>query len=513
MENVSANNKRIVKNTIALYARTLATMAIGLYTSRAILNILGINDFGIYNVVGGVVAMFSIISSSLSQSISRYITYELGTGNIKKLKVIFSTSINIQIIISIAIIILTETIGVWFLNNKMNIDAERIYAANWVFQFSIISFIVTLISVPYNASIIAHEKMKAFAYVGILEATMKLLIVMALKISPIDRLITYSFLLFLVSLIIRIVYGQYCKKNFEECKYTFIIDKRLMTSMSKFAGWNFISSTTYILNTQGINIVSNLFFGVSINAARGITIQVESIIKNFVNNFTTAVKPQIIKSYSSNEYEYMVKLVCQGTKFSYFLMLFFALPFIFETETILKLWLHVYPNYAPAFIRLTMIMALIGLLGDLLYTSILAVGKLKKYMIAETVISCTIFIFSYILFHMGYPPTVPYIIFIVVYTILIAVRLIFLNKIIQFPIQAYMKESLFPTFKTTLLSICIPMMLKITLNQSIANSFVIITSCIVTIGISTYFLGLSRNERNVVNNKLFKLPLFNHHSR
>lgn len=502
MEEESSKNKRIVKNTIALYFRTLATMGIGLYTSRIVLNVLGINDYGIYNVVGGVVAMFSIVSASLSQSISRYLTFELGKNNTERLRTIFSTSVNIQIIMSFIILIFAETIGTWFLNNKLNIAPDRLYAANWVLQFSILSFIVTLISVPYNAAIIAHERMKAFAYVGIIEASFKLIIVIALYFSPIDLLITYAFMLFLVSCVIRLIYGRYCKKNFEECNYKFLIDKKLLNSMSKFAGWNFISSTMYILNTQGVNIISNLFFGVGVNAARGVAIQVDSITKTFVNNFTTSVRPQIIKSYSSGDFDYNAKLICKSTKFSYFLMMFFAVPLIFETETILHLWLKTYPDYAPDFIRLTMILTLIGLLSDLLYTNILAIGKLKKYMITETCISSMIFIASYILFYLGCSPIVPYVIFIIVYASLIVVRLLFLNKVQSFSLSLYMKETLYPVLSVSLTSIIIPLIVKILLPTSVINTLLIILSCIVSIFISIYYIGIKAEERNIVLNKI-----------
>lgn len=502
MEEDSSKNKRIAKNTIALYFRTLATMGIGLYTSRIVLNVLGINDYGIYNVVGGVVAMFSIISASLSQSISRYLTFELGKNNTERLRTIFSTSVNIQIIMSFIILIFAETIGTWFLNNKLNIDSDRLYAANWVLQFSILSFIVTLISVPYNAAIIAHERMKAFAYVGIIEALFKLIIVIALYFSPVDLLITYSFMLFLVSCTIRFIYGRYCKKNFEECNYKFLFDRKLLNSMSKFAGWNFISSSMYILNTQGVNIISNLFFGVGINAARGVAIQVDSITKTFVNNFTTAVRPQIIKSYSSGDFDYNAKLICKSTRFSYFLMMFFAVPLIFETETVLHLWLKTYPDYAPVFIRLTMILTLIGLLSDLLYTNIMAIGKLKKYMITETCISSMIFIASYILFYLGFSPIVPYVIFIIIYAILIAVRLLFLNKVQNFSLSFYMKETLYPVLSVSLTSIIIPVILKILLPTSVINSLLIILSCIFSICISIYIIGIKTEERNLILNKI-----------
>ena len=253
------NSKQIAKNTIALYVRTLVTFAVGLITSRVVLKVLGVDDYGINNVVGGVVAMFSIVTSALSQAISRYLTFELGRGNKERLKVIFSTGVNIQLLMSLIIIVLTETLGIWFLNNKMNIEPSRMYAANWVFQFAVLAFVVNLISVPFNAAIIAHEKMKAFAYVSVLEAVLKLATAFMLYISPLDKLITYAFLLFIVSVIIRLVYGSYSKKHFEECRYSFVFDGKLFREMSKFAGWNFISSTAYIFNSQLLFHCSNFF--------------------------------------------------------------------------------------------------------------------------------------------------------------------------------------------------------------------------------------------------------------
>ena len=310
MSETSANNKRIAKNTLLLYVRTLFIMLVTLYTSRVVLNTLGVSDYGIYNVVGGVVAMFSVISVSLSSSISRFITYELGHGDFDKLKRIFSTSINIQVGISLVILVLAEVFGVWFLNTKMNIPAERMTAANWVLQCSLLSFIIGLISVPYNACIIAHERMSAFAYISILEVVLKLAVVYMLLVSPYDKLATYAVLLVVVALIVRLTYGQYCKRHFEESRYRFVHDKSLIKEMTGFAGWSFFGNGAYMLNTQGVDMLINIFFGVTFNAARGVATQVQNAVMQFVNNFTVAVNPQITKSYASGEREYMYKLVC-----------------------------------------------------------------------------------------------------------------------------------------------------------------------------------------------------------
>ena len=501
----SDNNKRIAKNTLALYIRTLITLAVGLFTSRVVLNVLGVDNFGIYNVVGGVVAMFNIVTASLSQSISRYLTFELGKNNKQRLHMIFSTSVNIQILMSIVIVILTEVIGAWFLNNKMNIPSDRLYAANWVLQFSILAFIVNLISVPYNAAIIAHEKMKAFAYVSILEAVMKLLIAYLLYISFVDKLITYAFLLLFVSIIIRLVYGQYCKRYFEECNYSFVFDKKLFIDMSKFAGWNFLASTAYIFNTQGINIISNMFFGVAINAARGVATQVDGITRNFVNSFTTAIRPQIVKSYSSGETEYMNNLVCSGAKYSYFLMLFFALPFMFEAESILKVWLKLVPAHSPNFIRLILIVSLICLLGDTMYTSILAIGKLKKYMIYETCITCLVFPISYFVFFINMPPESAYIIFAIAYIFLILLRLWYLNRVEHFPVSLFFKGAISPVVLTTLLACIVPFAFKyIFYDGSITSCIISICLCVCSFIISVFLVGLNSEEKALIISKIKK---------
>lgn len=501
----SDNNKRIAKNTIALYIRTLITLAVGLFTSRVVLNVLGVDNFGIYNVVGGVVGMFNIVTTSLSQSISRYLTFELGRNNKERLRVIFCTSVNIQILMSLVIVILAEAIGVWFLNNKMNIPLERLYAANWVFQFSILAFIVNLISVPYNAALIAHEKMKAFAYVSILEALMKLIIAYLLYVSFMDKLITYAFLLLMVSVIIRIVYGQYCKRNFEECKYSFIFNKKLFSDMSKFAGWNFLASTAYIFNTQGVNIISNMFFGVAINAARGIATQVDGITRNFVCNFTTAIRPQIVKSYSVGNTKYMNRLVCSGAKYSYFLMLFFALPFMFEAETILQVWLKLVPDHSPTFIRLTMIVSLVWLLGDTMYTSIMAIGKLKKYMIYETCITCLVFPVSYFAFYVKMSPDSAYIIYAFAYMLLLLLRLWYLKRVEHFPIGFFLKAVIYPVVLSSIVACIAPLTYKCFFYDGSIVSFIIsICVCVCSFIISVFFFGLSYEERVLIISKIRK---------
>lgn len=388
----ASDNKRIAKNTLLLYIRTILIMLVSLYTSRVVLNTLGVEDYGIYQAVGGVVAMFSVISGALSNSISRFITFGLGRGDLDNLNRVFCTSINIQILISVIVLLLCEAVGVWFLNYKMNIPVDRLPAANWVLQSSLITFVLGLLSTPFNASIIAHEHMNAFAYISILEAVLKLIIIYALCISPYDKLISYSILLVIVSAIIRFIYGLYCRKHFSECKYRFIYDKPIFREMVGFAGWNFFTNAAYIFNTQGISILINIYFGVALNAARGIATQVDAAVRQFVDNFSMAVNPQITKSYASGDIERMNYLICKGARFSFFLLFLFCLPVIVETNYILSIWLKTVPNYTVAFVRLAFVGSLITCLGTTGYTACMATGKIRNYVIWITLSGSMVFL-------------------------------------------------------------------------------------------------------------------------
>ena len=309
MTNASESNKRIAKNTLLLYFRMLLIIIVGLYTSRVVLNTLGVSDYGIYNVVGGIVAMLAFLNSAMVAASQRFISFELGTGNIERLKKVFCTSVSIHIVLAGIIFLIAETIGLWFVNTHLNISIERMEAANWVYQCSILTLLLTVVSVPYNSCIVAHEHMKAFAYVSIVEAVLKLLIVYLLLLGNFDKLILYSILVVAVALIIRIIYGIYCKQHFEECTYRFVFDKQLFKEMFAFAGWSVIGNLGFSFKDQGSNIILNLFFGTTVNAARGIALQVNGIISNFSNNFTRSLTPQNTTKYSVGDVVSSVKFV------------------------------------------------------------------------------------------------------------------------------------------------------------------------------------------------------------
>ena len=499
----SDNNKRIAKNTLLLYVRMLFTMAVSLFTSRVILNTLGVEDYGINNVVGGIVTMFSVLSGSLSSSISRFITFELGKRNIERLKTIFSTGVNIQLGMSVLIIIIAEAVGIWFLNAKMNIPADRMVAANWVFQCAILTFVLNLLSVPYNAAIIAHEKMSAFAYISVVEVTLKLIIVYMLTISPFDRLKTYAVLLLCVGAVIRFIYGYYCKRHFEECTYHFVFDKPVLKEMTGFAGWNFLGNGAYMLNTQGVNILMNLYFGVAVNAARGIATQVDAALKQFVNNFTTAVNPQITKSYAQGDLDYMHKLVCRSAKFSAFLMMFFAVPIILETNTILTIWLKTVPDYAVIFLQWIIISSFMDtVLANSLVTSMFATGKIKRYQIIVTTVGCLVFPLSWIAFKLGFEPQVGYILYFIIYTILLFVRLYLLKDMVKLPVMMYIREVLYKLAPVILVGFAIPGILILTMDAGWLRLILVCLLSVLVTAASEYFIGLSNKEKDFVAEKI-----------
>lgn len=499
MSQTSENNKRIAKNTLLLYSRMLLLMMVSLYTSRVVLNALGVEDFGIYNVVGGVVAMFCIISSSLSAAISRFITFELGKGDSVELKKTFSASVTIQLILSLIIVVLIEAIGVWFLNVKMTIPADRLMAANWVLQFSIVTFVINLISVPYNATIIAHEQMSAFAYISIFEAVGKLAIAFLIIKSPIDRLVFYAVLMCVVAISVRLIYGCYCKKHFTECIYSFHWDKNLLKRMLGFAGWQFFGSGSYILMTQGVNILLNIFYGPVVNAARGIAVQVEGVVQQFVNNFTTAINPQITKSYAANDNEYMFKLIYSGAKYSFFLVLLMSVPIILETETVLYLWLKKVPDHTASFLRLILAIELLYVLSNTMMTAMLATGKIKKYQIIVGGTGMLVFPLSWIFFKLGFSPEIAFVIQFIIFVIQLIYRLFLLRSMISLPIKDFIYKVIIRAMIVALISFFIPTVFHYLIDfDGISKLILVVVISVFSTVVTIYYLGLTGNERNFV---------------
>ncbi len=510
MTEVSSKSTRIAKNTLFLYIRMLIILSIRLYTSRVVLQVLGISEYGVYTVVGGVVVMFSFLTTALSTAVSRYQTYSLGHDNIKVQQQVFSTCLSIILIISLILIILIELIAPWFLNTKLDIPDGLMNAAQWCLQFSIIAFFFNLFSIPYNASIIAHEKMNAYAYISVFEAILQLLIVSCLIFLKGNKLIWYGAMMAILAIVIRLIYGLYCRKNFQECKYSFSIDKALAKDIFGFTSWSILGNGAFILNTQGINIIMNMFFGVTINAARGIADQVQGAIMQLLLSFTTALNPQIVKSYASGDERYVNKLVCSGAKFSFFLSLLFAIPLELETEFILKLWLGNYPSYAPIFVRLAIIATMIDFLGNTIARAVWATGKVKSYYLLTSCISVLVLPISYIFYKKGFNPQFSYIVFILIYAILIPVRLRILKELMNFSPKQFVAYTIMPLIPVTLLSIIIPVVIRILMTPSVFRLIIVAIVSISSTTFFAYFIGLTSEERSLLKNK-FRHLLKNTH--
>lgn len=378
---MQTNSKRIAKNTVILYLRMTFLLAISLYTSRVILKALGVEDFGLYNVIGGFVTLFAVLSQSMSSAASRFLNYEMGKGNLGQLRKVFSTTLSIHIFLAIAIALIAELVGIWFVNERMVVPEGRMVAVNWVFQLSVITFSINLAIVPYNAAIIAHEHMRAFAYISIFEGIGKLLICYLVMISTMDRLVLYALLMFVILLVSRMTFYVYCKKKFEECNFYYVYDKKLIKSIFSFASWNMIGSSSAILRDQGGNVLLNLFGGPVINAARAISMQVLHAVNGFVENFMMALKPQITQSYASGDREYMMKLIFQGSRLSYYMLLVICMPIFLNTEYLLHLWLETVPNHTVLFVRLILIFTMIESISSPLITAQQATGKIRNYQI------------------------------------------------------------------------------------------------------------------------------------
>lgn len=516
MSKDTTRNKTIAKNTAMLYIRMLVTMAIGLYTSRVVLEQLGVDDYGIYNVIGGIVAMFSIISASLSTSISRFLTFELGKGNDSKLNRIFSTAIIIQAAIGCLVLILGEIIGVWFIYNKMTIPADRLTAANWVLQCSLATFLINMISLPYNATIIAHEKMQAFAFISFLEAFLKLGVAFSLFITPFDTLKTYAVLITVAALVVRVVYSIYCKSHFKECYFRFIFDKSILKEMLSFSGWNFIGSTSGILKDQGVNVLMNIFCGPAVNAARGISSQINSVITSFSSNFMLATNPQIIKSYAAKDYTYMMTLIRSAARFSFYMLLVLSLPIIINAPFILHKWLTIVPDYTVHFVRLILTLGMIESLSIPLQYANQATGNIKLYQITVGGLQLLNFPISYILLKAGIEPECTYLVAIIIGVMCLFARLIILKRTIKLDIQVFITKVCLNVLKVGAISVAIPILILVFIDDTNGwGSFSILTSVsLLSTALSIIYIGCNSHERKALFSKIhnFILSRFSNHA-
>lgn len=503
-----SSTSRIAKNTIALYFRTFLTMLVGLYTGRVMLQALGVEDFGINNVVAGIVTMSSLITGTMSQAISRYITYTLGRGDNDGVSKIFSTSINAQIVMSIIAVIVLEVIGLWFLGNEASIPSGRTEAARWVFQCSLVTLVIGFISSPYNALLVAHERMGIYAYTSIAEVLLKLAVVILIISYDGDRLILLAILNVLVGLMMRIFYGWYCGKHFREAHYNIrIFDKGLIKELTIFSGWNLLNNSAWVFATQGINMLVNVFFGVAYNAARGIAQTVNGAVQSFVGNFTMAFSPQITKTYATGDKEYAIKLCNLGTKFSWLMMYVFIVPVCCEAETLLRLWLGQIPEWSVLFLRFAMFESLTVSSGQNLFRLIQADGHVKKYTIHAALTVGMIFPLSWLFYYWGAPVWTAYIIFIIDFMFLNVVRFFDMKRLMPFSIRQFIQDVFIPCITVSITSFTLPLIICYYMKSGLLRFFINVPiSVLWTLGCCLVF-GFTRNERQFFSSKFHQLIL------
>lgn len=501
------NNRRIAKNAFLMYMRMFILMPISLYTSRVILNTLGVEDFGIYNVVGGVIAMLGFLNASLSGASSRFITFNIGIGDHKKLKRTFGNILSIHALLALIILLLGETICLWFVYTQLQIPQPRFDAAIWVYHFSVISAILSILTVPYNSTIIAHEHMSAFAYLGIFDGIARLAIALMVNVSTYDKLILYALLLLLLQIFDFIVYTVYSTLHFEETKSRPVLDKTEFYSLFKFAGWVMTGNLAVIGSTHGFNILLNLFFGPAVNAARGIAVQLQNVVKNFCYNFQIALNPQITKSYAQEDYQNLSVLIIRSSRFSFFLMLFLSLPIILEAPILLKWWLNVVPDYTVQFLRWTLCSTIIYALANPIVHTINSSGNLKTFQIAESLVLSLVLPLSYIALKVyNCPPVIPFVIYFIIELLTQIVRLIIVLPVAKITMKTYLEEVIIPIFFVLLFSLPLPIFASMIISNQYINFFTVSALSIFSVGICTLYMGCNKGERafvlNVIKEKI-----------
>lgn len=475
------NNKVIAKNAIVLYFRMILTMAVALYTSRVILQSLGIEDYGIYNVVGGVVSMVGILKGVMTGASTRFLNIALGKDNHDLANKYFNVSLSIYIFLSAIVVILGETIGLWFLNTQLTIPAERIVAANCVYQFSLLTLVNSLTAIPYNSTIVAHERMGVYAYLGIAESLIKLLIAYILIYIDFDRLILYGLLLLFSEITVRMISRLYCMRHFAECKWHFYSDKLVYKEILSYSGWNMLGVLSTMIKGQGLNILLNMFFNPVVNAARGVSYQVNHAIVQLGTNFYTAVRPQVIKNYAKGNLTEMINLIFWSSKITFFLLALIAMPIFIEASPIIDIWLGKTPEHTVDFVRFMIVISLFDAISNPISTAIQATGKVALFQIVVTILTLLNIPTSFLLLSLSFPPETVYEVSLVIQISLFFIRIIILNKYIDFPIYKYVTE----VFCRCLLSLLISFLCSYQLVTYFGSSFYhIILFCFISIIIS-----------------------------
>lgn len=497
-----SSNTTIVKNSIFLFIRTLIIMGVSLYTSRIVLSVLGIEDFGIYNVVGGVVSMLSFLNSAMVQASQRYMSIAQETGNILEQKIIFSTSILTHLTIAFIALLVLETLGLWYVNNKMVIPTYRLYAANVIYQFSILIFIARIIVVPYTSSVIAHEEMHIYAYISMFDAILQFIFIFFLKFIRLDKLILYVLLLLIIAVINYIIYYSYCKVKYSECRFCMPSSWNIYKEMFSYASWAFVGGFGFVARNQGVNLVINLFCGPAVNAARGVAYQVSSAIQTLISSFQQAINPQIIKRYAAQKNDSMIMLINMGAKYSYLLLLICFTPFLIRPEYVLTLWLGQVPQYASEFMIMSIGMTLIISMGSPLITAMQATGKIKIFQICVTSIMCCDIPFAYILLKMHVEPYLVTGISILTSIICLFVELFLLSKEIKINIKTFIFSIFLKNIGISIFIIPFIYYVSLFIPENVIGFIILCILSTLFYGVIIYFICFDSWEKDIFYNKI-----------
>lgn len=493
---LTAEDKKIAKNSFALYIQMLLAMLVGFYTSRVVLDILGVEDFGLYNVVGGVVALFTILNSAMSSSSSRYLTFELGLGNLKRLKQVFGVTLLIHLGIAVLIALLATPLGLWFIKYKMQIEPDRIHAAELVFYISVLTTCTSVVMVPFQSIIIAHERMSIYAYVSVVELLAKLGVVLLLPYLSFDKLIGYALMLLVVHVFMQMFYFFYCRRHFIEARAGLNWEKSLLKEMASFAGWSLFGDSAVLMMTQGINILLNIFFGTAVNAARGIAVQVQGVLSRFVGGFQTALNPQIIKRYATRELKEMHRLIFASSRYSFYVMLILSLPVLLEMDNLLSWWLKEVPDHTTTFLRIMIAISLIECLANPLVFAAKATGRIKRYQaILGGLLLCVVPV-SYIFLKMGYPPESVFVVHLIITLMGQVVRVLLVSNMISLSLKEYVMRVILPCFLVASIGYLVPY-----LAQSLFTNFLLVVFLFFSslwMLIVAFTLGMKKGEREYI---------------
>lgn len=501
----SLNNERIAKNTLLLYVRMLFMMAVTLYTSRVVLATLGVEDYGIYNVVGGIVAMLGFLHGSMSNTVQRFLSVELGRGNEERVNQVFNASLQVHYAIAFFVLFVMEIVGVWYLRAHLNIPAGRISAANWVLQCSIITTFFTIVQVPYNAMIIAKERMEIYAYLSILDVTLKLLTIYLLQIGHLDKLKLYSVLVAVVTIGVQLIYRAYCSRVFEEIRFRWIKDIQLIKELLSFSVWNMLSEVAWTFTGPGVIVIQNIFYGPAINAAMGLANQVNGAVSRFIGNFQTAVNPQIIKLCAAEHTAEMKRLLFRSTRFSFYLMLLLSLPLILKMHYVLELWLRDVPEYTTEFCQLTLVYTLVSVTSTILPKIVWAHGNIRNYQIITSLIIFLNFPLSYLVLWMGASPLSVTVVGICIQVVMVFVRIYLVCEIEEMQMREFLLEAILPIVRIGLLSLVLPLLVLRVVEENFLGFLIVAVTTTISTGSLIYFVGMDSHERKFVMNKVVKV--------